>query len=174
LLICAHGYARVSLDRIAACAGVSRSNLLFHFGSKDQLWMEAASSLVRGLRERHCFGGSMAGRGTAAQRVGNWLENLVSILDVDPLAEGVVLSWIFSVTVPECLREQTRDLWSERIESLATELAATGHMLSGGQARFLTAALQGGCLHWYAESREQSLRDYLAPTLQWLQCLMPG
>lgn len=43
----ARGFDSVSIQQIAAAAGVKHSLVMYHFGSKDQLWQAAALSLMQ-------------------------------------------------------------------------------------------------------------------------------
>lgn len=43
----ARGYDSVSIQQIAAAAGVKHSLVMYHFGSKDQLWQAAALNLMQ-------------------------------------------------------------------------------------------------------------------------------
>ncbi len=48
----ARGYDSVSIQQIAAAADVKHSLVMYHFGSKDQLWEAAATRLMKNFDQR--------------------------------------------------------------------------------------------------------------------------
>jgi AcrR family transcriptional regulator len=50
--VAAHGLADVSLRTLAAALGTSHRMLIFHFGSKDRLWIEIVRVVEQRARER--------------------------------------------------------------------------------------------------------------------------
>jgi len=50
--VAAHGLGDVSLRTLAAALGTSHRMLIFHFGSKDQLWIEIVHTVEQRQRER--------------------------------------------------------------------------------------------------------------------------
>ncbi len=50
--VAAHGLSDVSLRSLAAALGTSHRMLIFHFGSKDELWAEFARAVEQDQRER--------------------------------------------------------------------------------------------------------------------------
>ncbi|WP_432258695.1 TetR/AcrR family transcriptional regulator [Cupriavidus sp. TMH.W2] len=160
-LISAHGYAEVTLDQISAEAGVAKSSLLWHFGSKEMLLAEAATSLFRDIGEGL---GTEPHRGrTAARRLENAFDRVADYFTANPEAKGVVLALLFSGSVPPSVREEIRRSWDAHVLDLVDALSAPGRPLPANMARLMVATIHGCYCHWYASDRSEPIAGFLAP-----------
>ncbi|MDQ0143551.1 TetR/AcrR family transcriptional regulator [Cupriavidus necator] len=160
-LISAHGYAEVTLDQISAEAGVAKSSLLWHFGSKEMLLAEAASSLFRQIGEE--LGAEPRHGRTAARRLENTFDRVADYFTANPEAKGVVLALLFSGSVPASVREEIRRSWDSHVRDLVEALSAPGRPLPAPMARLMIATLHGCYCHWYASDRSEPIAAFLAP-----------
>ncbi|WP_427311941.1 TetR/AcrR family transcriptional regulator [Cupriavidus sp. H39] len=160
-LISAHGYAEVTLDQISAEAGVAKSSLLWHFGSKEMLLAEAASSLFRQIGEE--LGAEPRHGRTAARRLENTFDRVADYFTANPEAKGVVLALLFSGSVPASVREEIRRSWDSHVRELVEALSAPGRPLPAPMARLMIATIHGCYCHWYASDRSEPIAAFLAP-----------
>ncbi|SPA23871.1 putative transcriptional regulator, TetR family [Cupriavidus taiwanensis] len=160
-LISAHGYAEVTLDQISAEAGVAKSSLLWHFGSKEMLLAEAATSLFRQIGEE--LGAEPHQGRTAARRLENSFDRVAGYLTANPEAKGVVLALLFSGSVPASVREEIRRSWDSHVQDLVAALSAPGRPLPASMARLMIATIHGCYCHWYASDRSEPIAAFLAP-----------
>ncbi|WP_407935920.1 TetR/AcrR family transcriptional regulator [Cupriavidus necator] len=174
-LIGTQGYAEVTLDQISAAAGVAKSSLLWHFGSKEMLLAEAATSLFREFGQeldpqRH------AGK-TPAQRLEGVFDEVADYFSTSPEAKGVVLALLFSGSVPASVREEIRRTWDAHVSALAEALSEPGQPLPAAMARLMVATIHGCYCHWYASDRSEPMASFLAPAREvfsgWLESWTP-
>ncbi|QEZ48268.1 TetR/AcrR family transcriptional regulator [Cupriavidus oxalaticus] len=161
-LISAHGYSEVTLDQVSARAGVAKSSLLWHFGSKEMLLAQAATSLFEDFG--HDLGGVARHAGkTPPQRLENLFDELADYFTANPEAKGVVLGLLFSGGVPASVREQIRHSWDAHVRDLAEVLSVPGQPLPPEMSRLIVATLHGCYVHWYASDRSEPIAGFLAP-----------
>ena len=77
-LACTEGTAKLSLDAVAARAGVSKGGLLYHFPSKNDLLRGMVASHIDRLREKleEAAPGALAGQGEALPAIAAYLRLL--------------------------------------------------------------------------------------------------
>lgn len=160
-LIGEQGYAEVTLDQISAAAGVAKSSLLWHFGSKEMLLSEAVSSLFQEIEADLQFGDLHALN--VEQRVTEVFDRVACYLTANPEAKGVVLALLFSSTTPEKVRAHIRATWEGHVQALVDLLGTPQRPVPPAMARTLVALFQGSYCHWYANGRDEPIADYLAP-----------
>lgn len=169
-LIAEHGYAEVTLDQISAQAGVAKSSLLWHFGSKEMLLAEAAISLFQEI-EQTLEPDTLAGK-SQRERVVELFERVGQYFTCNPEAKGVMLALLFSGSAPQTVREHIREGWNSHVRVLVEVLGTPEHPLPAAAARVLLAIFHGSYCHWYANGRAEPISAYLDPAcemvLQWL------
>jgi AcrR family transcriptional regulator len=155
------GYTAVTLDQISAAAGVAKSSLLWHFGSKEMLLAEAAISLFQQV-EHELNPENLAGL-TPVERVNKLFDKVAEYFTQDPHAKGVVLALLFSDMLPEAVRDHIRDGWNGHVRAMVAAGGGSPPALSPGMARVLLAVFHGCYCHWYANGRTEPISEYLAP-----------
>lgn len=165
-LIGTHGYAEVTLDQISAEAGVAKSSLLWHFGSKEMLLAEAAASLFQEIGQELRL--QAQPDDTPAQRLDRLFAQVADYFEANPEAKGVVLALLFSGSTPPSVREEIRRSWDQHVQALAEALPVPATM-----ARLMVATLHGCYCHWYASDRSEPVASFLAPARElfgaWLE-----
>ncbi len=160
-LIAEHGYGEVTLDKISGHAGVAKSSLLWHFGSKEMLLAEAAISLFQEI-EVSLGLGDLQGL-PVSQRVDVLFERVADYFTRNPETKGIVLALLFSGTSPQSVREHIRESWAGHVRVLVEALGTPEHPLSPDMARVALALFHGCYCHWYANGGQEDIRLYLGP-----------
>jgi len=123
------GYDGVSLRQLASDCGVSDSLLHHHFGSKEQLWQEAADSvfrpLVAALEEKLEM---LAQQGDAASTLRQNLPLALKLMTADPVA----LQFLFREGEGDCerceyLRATYVRPYLSRLDALFSQAVVAGH-----------------------------------------------
>ncbi|MGM0423863.1 MAG: TetR/AcrR family transcriptional regulator [Thermodesulfobacteriota bacterium] len=78
-LIAQSGSGNITLDQIAAACNISKSSILWHFGSKEALFLEVANSIFQDFEE--IFIESCPPDLSPAERFGFFLHNYKEMLD---------------------------------------------------------------------------------------------
>jgi AcrR family transcriptional regulator len=163
-LMSRHGYTEVTLDQVSAAASVSKSSLLWHFGSKEMLLAEAASSLFREIEADLQFGD--LSHLSVEQRAAELFARIGSYLTANPETKGVVLTLLFSATTPDRVKEHIRASWDGHVRVLAETLSTLERPLPADMARMLVAIFQGCYCQWYANGCREPIDDHLRPGLE--------
>lgn len=126
-LSCEAGPARVSLDAVAARAGVSKGGLLYHFPSKHALLRALVAEHVDEMRrtmEREAAGAMAAGDAPAAARA--YFRMLrESLCDADPPPSGVFAAIVEDPEFIAPLREFRRTILRDVFQRLPDPGRAT-------------------------------------------------
>jgi AcrR family transcriptional regulator len=166
-LIAEHGYAEVTLDQIAAVASVSKSSLLWHFGSKEALLAEAAISLFQEI-ESALEPAGLAGK-TQAERLDDLFARVADYYTRNPETKGVVLTLLFSGSAPQSVREYIREGWEGHVRAMIDIIGTPERPLPESMARVLLGVFHGCYCHWYANGRTESMTSYFEPARLLLQ-----
>lgn len=170
-LMRAHGYADVTLDQISASAGVAKSSLLWHFGSKEMLLAEAATSLFQQIAQE--IEPNLRAGETPQQRLDRVFNQVAQAFTANPEAKGVVLGMLFSGSVPASVRAEIRRGWDSHVKQLVEAFSQPQRPMPAAMARLMLATFHGCYCHWYAGDCSESVADYLEPARElfraWLQ-----
>ncbi|MFC4520930.1 TetR/AcrR family transcriptional regulator [Cupriavidus pinatubonensis] len=160
-LIAEHGYGEVTLDRISAHAGVAKSSLLWHFGSKEMLLAEAAVSLFQEIEISLGLGDLQDM--PVSQRVDDLFARVADYFTRHPETKGIVLSLLFSSNTPQTVREHIRESWAGHVRVMVEALGTADRPLSADMGRVLLALFHGCYCHWYANGGQEDISLYLGP-----------
>ncbi|CAG9173867.1 hypothetical protein LMG23992_02563 [Cupriavidus laharis] len=170
-LIRAHGYADVTLDQISGSAGVAKSSLLWHFGSKEMLLAEAATSLFKQIGQETAP--QVRAGETPARRLDRVFEQVAQAFAANPEAKGVVLGMLFSGSVPASVRAEIRRGWDSHVQALVDAFSLPQRPMPAPMARLMLATFQGCYCHWYAGGCSEPIATFLEPARElfrmWLE-----
>jgi AcrR family transcriptional regulator len=170
-LIAEHGYGEVTLDQISAHAGVAKSSLLWHFGSKEMLLAEAAISLFQEIEIS--LGLADLQDVPVAQRVDDLFDRVAEYFTRNPETKGIVLALLFSGNIPQTVREHIRESWAGHVHVMMGALGTPEHPLSTDMGRVLLALFHGCYCHWYANGAQEDIGLYLNPAKEMFrQCFI--
>lgn len=160
-LIGEHGYAEVTLDQISVAAGVAKSSLLWHFGSKEMLLAEAATSLFQEIGGE--LGPTVRLGETPVERLDQLFETVSEYFTRSPEAKGVMLALLFSGSVPPTVHAQIRAAWDDHVHAIVEVLGTPQRPLPPEMARLMVAVFHGCYCHWYAAGRDTPIAEILEP-----------
>jgi AcrR family transcriptional regulator len=147
-----HGPARLSLDAVAAQAGVSKGGLLYHFPSKNHLlrgMVQAHVDLMRSEMAARVPGG-LRGPGTAQQKALAYLGLMRDLLLTKSSAPtGLLAAILEDADMVESLDEFRREV----------EQAFDGAAADGRKSRLIYLALEGinfGCITRQMEALDRA------------------
>ncbi|WP_346348596.1 helix-turn-helix domain-containing protein [Cupriavidus sp. WKF15] len=156
-LIRIHGYADVTLDQISSGAGVAKSSLLWHFGSKEMLLAEAATTLFQQIGQE--IAPDIRVEETPVRRLDRVFEQVAQAFTASPEAKGVVLGMLFSGSV----RAEIRRGWDSHVQALVDAFSQPQRPMPAAMARLMLATFHGCYCHWYAGGCSEPIASYLEP-----------
>jgi len=166
-LIRAHGYAEVKLDQISVSAGVAKSSLLWHFGSKEMLLAEAATTLFREIGQE--IAPEIRAGETPARRLDRVFDEVARALSANPEAKGVVLGMLFSGSLPASVRAEIHRGWEGHVQGLVDAFTQPQRAMPATMARLMVSTFHGCYCHWYAGGCSEPIAAYLEPARELFQ-----
>lgn len=107
-LVREQGVSRMTLDAVAAKAGLSKGGLLYNFRSKD--------SLLKGMIERHIARASDAAAGPTESRMGRWIAARLAAEkqpDERRAGHGMLAAIAENPDLLDPIRDAQRKLWAD-------------------------------------------------------------
>lgn len=168
LAIYQHGYAHVTLSDIARAAGVSKGTLVYHFGSKEQLFEVVLRRFVRtiAVSTRRAL---RTAQGTD-EKLRVFVENQFYGLSNTRRFYTVYLDFLSASTKEPALRSVTRASYDETHE-LDLELARLTPGDAEARALQIRALVDGLSIHFLFD-REPDLELYRRRCVQGLRALL--
>jgi AcrR family transcriptional regulator len=116
-LLAEHGAAAITMDRVAADAGVGKGTIFHRFGSRAGLLYELMAERALALREAVQHGPPPLGPGAPA------VERLLAYFDAMTLlvADNVELVLAYEAMPPHPQRSEMHDFWDAHIAALLRE-----------------------------------------------------
>jgi AcrR family transcriptional regulator len=158
-----HGYEQVKTAELAALAGVSKSTLYQHFGSKQDCFVatfeETISQGARWIGEAYGWGEGLE------ERLAGGLESFAAILAAEPAAARLVL--IDSLALGEA-GVGPRERAAERFEAMIAEgFASEGTPITALQARAIVAGIRRVAYRALRKGKPESLRRQVPALAAW-------
>lgn len=126
----------VTLDQIADVCGISKSSILWHFGSKEALLLEVADNIFRDLEKlfiEQCPPDSSIG-----ERFAFFLNNYEDMLNATPEAPRIFFSFLFNNQFREKITHKIREIYEWNRETFCEQFHLTEN-----QAVILLGTLNG-------------------------------
>ena len=115
-LLATYDYGSVTLDQVAVDVGVSKSSILWHFGSKEALLTEAVFALFEEVDAKITL--EKSSLESLEERVEFLLREVGAYFNQNPAAKGVTITLIFNRSVPDAIRERIREQWDAHVEEI--------------------------------------------------------
>ena len=136
-LLSESGPGNVTLDQVAAGSGVAKTSILWHFGSKQELLLEALDAVIRDFER--AFGARYPDPSTPAERLALFLRDYAAFMKQHPYLGDVFFSFALGDPSNEGARSRVRDLYRRYRAMVASHVGA----VDGDQGHELAAAIVG-------------------------------
>ncbi len=140
-LMAAEPAATIGLERIARSAGVAKSSVLWHFGSKEQLYLEVVDRWFATLREDMV--GELGGGRDLREVLPRFVESYAAFLQARPEANTVLFAVLFGSARDGALRPRIAEMYCEFRQAFVDHVRLDGRPMSEGDAAVVVAALDG-------------------------------
>lgn len=162
-------YQSITLDQISAAAGVAKSSILWHFGSKESLLTEAVFDLFEEIDTKiNLEKDKLPGLN---QRVSVLIDTVAAYFTQNPEAKGIAISLIFSSRVADEIHERIREQWRHHIEEVSKFLSNGEVSIDRDTSAAIMALLHGCYLQWYLEGCSDDMHERLTTAFQSLEKL---
>ncbi len=152
-LIADHDFHSVTLDQISKHAEVSKSSLLWHFKSKEELLSEAACMLFQDLERALAL--EKDDTLSLQEKLDFIITNIGQYFEVMPEPKGVLISLIFNSQIPEEIKESIDSYWENHVDTLVDFLSYPKKAFPREAARAILDVIHGSYVHWYLHKDEK-------------------
>ena len=166
-LLVEYDYQSVTLERISNEVGVSKSSILWHFGSKERLLSEAVFSIFEEVHDKINL--AKSDLTTLNERVEYLLTQVADYFVASRGAKGVAITLVFNSQVPPEIPQSIRDHWQEHHKQISAFLEGDDGRLSAAGASGLLALVHGIYIQWYLDGSPVGLRERLLDAFYGLQ-----
>lgn len=158
--------ATVGLERIARAAGVAKSSLLWHFGSKEQLYLEVVDRWFSAFQERVVA--ELGGGRDLREVLPLLIDAYVAFLQERPEANPVLFTLLFGSPKGGEVRSRIAEMYREFRRAICDNTRLGGQPVAEEDAALVVAALDGIFLQWFIDPQGfdhvatfARLREYL-------------
>jgi len=133
--------ATVGLERIARAAGVAKSSVLWHFGNKEQLYLEIAERWFTDFQRS--MTAEVGGRRDLRQALPHLLLGYSSFLAARPEANVVLFTLLFGAPRGSELHRRIAEMYRTFRQGIVEATHVGGQSLSETDAALIVAVLDG-------------------------------
>ncbi|MFT6050888.1 MAG: AcrR family transcriptional regulator [Halioglobus sp.] len=163
-LLAKFDYQSITLEQIASKVGVSKSSILWHFGSKEGLLTEAVFDLFAEIDEKLMM--ATSDLETLPERLEFLLGSVGEYFETNPEAKGIVITLLFNSQIPSEIRDRIREQWRQHIQQIQDFLTVGEDSVSEKHAISVLAFMQGMYLHWHLDGCPPDTKAYLVESFQ--------
>ncbi len=133
--------ATIGLDRIARAAGVAKSSVLWHFGSKEQLYLAVAERWFSSFQ--HSITAELGSGRELRDVLPGLLDAYAAFLDRHPEANVVLFSLLFGAPKDSDLRPRIAEMYREFRHGIRAHTRSGEKPVSETDASLIIALLDG-------------------------------
>ncbi|WP_169815405.1 TetR/AcrR family transcriptional regulator [Nocardia yamanashiensis] len=158
-----YGYRDVTVERVAAAAGVSPSSIYRYFGTKEMLVLydQADPELLEAMR--HAGDGAVLDFGAMLAIARPLAPVLIEAMITDEMENRTRLRMQYALTIPEVRDRQTRQMRELEDQFRLVFAERTGSDANDPTVRMAAAIAIWGCMsalnHWAGTGFERRLKD---------------
>lgn len=157
----------VSLDQIAKGCNLSKSSILWHFGSKEGLLLEVVDSIFRNL-EITFLNQCPAGL-SVLEKFQFFLDAYELLLEKTPEIPIMFFSFVFNKKIKQKIDWKIREIYSWNRETLMAQLN-----ISQERASVLLAMLNGVVIQWHVDPQQINIKAAFKEIMSIVEKIVDG
>jgi AcrR family transcriptional regulator len=165
-LLSDHDFYSVTLDQISSQAEISKSSLLWHFESKEDLLCEAALEIFTELENAVII--EAENELPLQLKINKLLVAVAEYFQINPEPKGVLISLVFNSQIPNVIRERIDAYWDHHVDEIVKYLSCPEHTFSKSKAKTILDIIHGCYMHWYLHKDEEKFFERLTQSFQHL------
>jgi AcrR family transcriptional regulator len=146
ILLAEFDYQSLTLDRIAEEVGISKSSIIWHFGSKEVLLTEAVFDLFEEVDRKINL--KKPTLSTLGERLEFLISTVADYFKANPWAKGVSIALLFNNQVPTEIHHRLKTQWNAHIREIQSFLSSGEVQVSEENAAVILAIMHGCYLQW--------------------------
>ena len=163
LLLAEYDYPSLTLDRISTEVGISKSSVLWHFGSKEGLLTEAVFDLFAEVDQQLTV--SKTSLSSLEGRLRFLFRTVAEYYQANTGAKGVSITLLFNSQVPTEIHQRLKDQWDDHLEKIRRFLSTESQLVSHDYAVGVMALLHGLYLQWHLNGCQPDLEERMERAL---------
>ena len=168
-LLSGSGPRSVTLDQVAARSRVAKTSILWHFGSKQELLLEALDEVIRDFER--AFSARYPDQSTPAEKLALFLRDYAEFMKRHPQLGEVFFSFAFSDRSDEGARGRARDLYRRYRAMVASHVGASSGDGGADLAAAIVGLVDGVFIQWSLDPDALDPRTVFDAFLQSLDAL---
>jgi AcrR family transcriptional regulator len=148
-LLSESGPRSVTLDQVAARSKVAKTSILWHFGSKRELFLEALDEVIRDFES--AFSARYPDQASPAEKLRLFFRDYAELMEKHPRLADVFFSFVFSDRSDEKTRKRARDLYRRYRTMVAAHISAALEDSREELAAVIVGLVDGVFIQWSLE-----------------------
>lgn len=168
-LLARPGFRGVTLDQIAETTGISKSSILWHFGTKEDLLLEVLDGVTRDLvgSYRQSYPDSLP----PAEKMRLFFRDYARLMEQIPESGTVFFGMIFDAERINTIRDRVQQMYREYRQMVVHHLSTPAFPVSEELAAGVVALLDGVFIQWYLDPRRMDMGKAFASVVSGLEGL---
>ncbi len=152
-------YRSITLEAVADLVGVSKTSVLWHFGTRKDLLIEAVLELLDDME--NTITTRISTSATRDKRIDQMFTEVAAFFSAEPEIKGIVLSVIFDKDAPDSIRVRVRQHLRNDTRRIVEFLSDDGKSISDTAADAIIALVHGCYIQWYLDGCPDDLYERL-------------
>jgi len=148
-LLAESGPRSVTLDQVAARSEVAKTSILWHFGSKQALFLEALDEVIRDFEK--AFSARYPDESSPAEKLALFLRDYAAFMKEHPRLGDALFSFAFGDRSDERARSRARDLYRRYRVMVASQVGAAWGKEGIDLAAAIVGLVDGVFIQWSLE-----------------------
>lgn len=153
-LIAAHGSNNVTLDQVATACNIAKSSILWHFGSKEALFLEVVDTVYHRFAE--AVVSKFSSGLTVSEKVTHLLHDYCALSLKRPEIPYIFFSFAFSSKKQEKIKQKIDEIYDWNRKAYMQHLE-----ISENLAAILLGMLNGAVIQWIMDPDQIKLEKIL-------------
>lgn len=156
-MLAEHDYHSIRLDHVAKSVGISKTSILWHYGSREELLIAAVLDLFTEWENALML--EKSGLPTLEDRLFYVVDSVAAYFEQNPEIKATILSLVFNRQVSDTIRERIIDHLEGDRRRLIEFLSGDDQTVTKEQASAIIALIHGCYIQWYADGCPDGLSD---------------
>jgi AcrR family transcriptional regulator len=148
-LLSESGPGSVTLDQVAVRSEIAKTSILWHFGSKQELFLEALDEVIRDFEK--AFSARYPETSSPAEKLGLFLRDYAEFMKEHPHLGDAFFSFAFGDCSDQRARSRARDLYRRYRAMVASHIGTSREEAGRELAAAIVGLVDGVFIQWSLE-----------------------
>jgi AcrR family transcriptional regulator len=154
LLIGEFGSNSVTLDQVAKHCKIAKSSILWHFGSKNELFLEVVDSVYQKFEK--AFMKKHSAELTPSEKIEHFLQDYGALLNDQPEIPNIFFSFVFNSKTHVKIKNKIQEIYKWNRQAFIEQLGVSENL-----AAILLGMLNGIVIQWIVDPGQINFDEIL-------------